>query len=35
MVVTDHHGLFIYLDSMYPTTFQDVNILHKSNIYKN
>jgi hypothetical protein len=35
MVVMDHYGLFIYLDSMYPTTFHDVNILCKSNILKN
>jgi len=30
-----YFGLLIYQDSMYLTTFHDVNILHKSNIYKN
>jgi hypothetical protein len=34
-VVLDHCRLFIYLDNGYFGSFHDVNILLKSNMYKN
>jgi len=35
MLVLDHHGLFIYLNSGYHDSFHDVNILCELNLYKN
>jgi len=33
-VVLDHYELFIDLNSSYPSSFHDVNILHKLDLYK-
>ena len=30
VMVVDHHGLFIYIDSSYPGSFHDVSCLHAS-----
>jgi hypothetical protein len=35
MVVLDHCALFIYLDVGYPSSFNDVPILRKLDLYKN
>jgi len=35
MVVVDHYALFIYLDVGYPSSFTDVTILRKLDLYKN
>jgi hypothetical protein len=35
MVVFNHHGLLIYLDTGYFSSFHDVTIMCQSNLYKN
>jgi hypothetical protein len=35
MIILDHCGLFIYLDTRYLGSYQDVTILRQSNLYKN
>ncbi len=34
-VVVNHHGLFVYLDLRYPSSFHNVSILCESKLYKN
>ena len=34
VVIVDHHGLFIYIDSTYPGSFHDVSCLRASQLHK-
>ncbi len=35
IVILTHHGLFIYINIGYPSSYHDVTILCHSNVYKN
>jgi hypothetical protein len=35
IIILNHHGLFIYIDIGYPSSYHDVNVLWHSIVYKN
>ena len=34
VVIVDHHGIFIYVNSTYPGSFHDVSCLRASDMYR-